>query len=173
MTDSDTQWALEFVGQFSQAWRLFGGLHFFSACCWWCPAVTQDTRPPQKTPRAQLQAHRAGRTQAMTRVGTVDIAGQSQAITRVGTVDIAGWSQAMIRVGTVDMTVAMEESPSPLYLLWAGSGTTSPPRTWWPSGSWSAGSANSVSPVHWEPILSSDSSNTAQNKYFNHEHELV
>lgn len=37
-------------------------------------------------------------------------------------------------------------SPSPLYQLWAGSGTMLRPPTWWPSGSWSDGSANWVSP---------------------------
>lgn len=51
-------------------------------------------------------------------------------------------------------TVNTKQSPSLLYQLWAGSGTTLRPPTWWPSGSWLAGSANWVSPDPSVPRLS-------------------
>lgn len=51
-------------------------------------------------------------------------------------------------------TVDTNQSPSLLYQLWAGSGTMLRPPTWWPSGSWLAGSANWVSPDPSVPRLS-------------------
>lgn len=52
---------------------------------------------------------------------------------------------ARVTMGTLNMMADTEESPSPLYLLWAGSGTMWRPLTWWPCGSWSAGFAKLVS----------------------------
>lgn len=116
-------WALESDRFFSLTWQLLGNLHFLSACCCWCPqawvwpVMTRDTAAQSAVTMGTLQAQARTLRQDMTQVGTLNTG-----------------------------VVVMKTSPSPLYPLWAGSGTMSRPRTWWLSGSWSAGFANLVSP---------------------------
>jgi len=115
-----------------KTWQPQGDLLFFSACCWWRPEAAVRTRDPA------LGGRRVTTPALETRV-TTPAPDRRRATIR-------GPAQTPAR--TVDTRTGVPGgAPSPPYPLWAGSGTTSPPRTWWPFGFWSAGSARSVSQV--------------------------
>lgn len=101
----------------SATWQRLGDVHFVSACGWWRPGAWAWPVVTQGTA-------------ARPAVTMTTLQAQGQTMTPAGT---AG-------------TVVMKRSPSPRFLLWAGSGIMSIPRTWWPSGFWLAGFVNSVSP---------------------------
>lgn len=114
---------------FSGTWHVPGNHHFFSARCWWCPdawacSVMTIRQKPWKHNKAWSRAVIMGLLQPQPRAQRM--------------------CHTLMKVPVV---VTMKEGTLPPYLSSLGSGNTSQNHTWWPCGSSSPGSANSVSTI--------------------------